>query len=327
MLLAQAIERSGVDARAIFADAGMDLDTAADPETRFPVRYVTRAWALAVERSADPCLPLRLAQHFQPQNVGAIGVAITLSTTVMDALQRCVRYARIATEGAVLSLQEDGDTVILRTDLPAPLRPFASGYSIEAFMAILVKLFRQIAGEDFAPQRLDFHFPRGVGIDEFSDYFRCPVHFGQIGTAMRFDRQRLMQACNPTQHALALVLDQWMSDYLAKLDAHSVVDQLRIFLIERIPSGKVTLADAARHLAVSERSLQRKLAEENLSFADLRDDCRRHLAEQMVREGMLALAEVAFVLGFSDQSSFNRSFRRWTSMSPRQFVARTPSSE
>lgn len=325
VLLAQAIESAGVDAHAVFAEAGLDLDEAKDPDTRFPVERMTCAWELAVARCEDPCLPLRLTQYFKPQNISAIGIAMSLSTTLMDALHRCVQYARIATEGAVLSLHEQGETVVLRVDVPIALRPIASGYSIEAFMASLIELFRQMAGPGFAPLNVEFAFPRRQGCLEFERYFGCPVHFTATATQLTFGRAQLQVTRTLAIDSLARVLDAWMAEYLVQLDLQSLSGQLRIFLIEQMAHGDISLADASRHLCISERSLQRKLAEEAQTFAHIKDDCRRHLAEKLVHEHRLSLAEIAFVLGFADQSAFTRCFKRWTGTSPRRFVPRNVS--
>lgn len=320
LLLAQAIDSYGVDSRAIFAEAGLDLDAAQDAEARFPVAGMTRAWQIAVERCNDPCLPLRLTRFFRPGNFSTVGIAVSLSATLLDALRRSVQYARIATQGAVVSLEEAAETETLCVDVPDHGRAIASNYSIEAFMVTLLALLRHMGNADFAPQRVSFEFSRSVGAENFRAYFACPVAYSQPATRLVFDRHQLERAHSMGIAAAARALDAWMADYLLALDSDGLQGQVKSLLMERLAQGNVELKDVARQLALSPRSLQRKLAEQGGNFAKLKDDCRRQLAQRLVLDGKLALAEIAFVLGFADQSAFTRSFRRWTGDSPRRFV-------
>ena len=84
-----------------------------------------------------------------------------------------------------------------------------------------------------------------------------------------------------------------------------------------LASGAVSLASVARRLAMSERSLQRRLEAEGIGFAALIDAARRRRAESLLRSRDVSLTEIAFLLGFSEQSAFTRAFKRWTGKSPR----------
>jgi AraC-like DNA-binding protein len=84
-----------------------------------------------------------------------------------------------------------------------------------------------------------------------------------------------------------------------------------------------TLAVVARRLAMTPRTLQRRLAEAGSSFDALRDTARKHAAESYLAETELSIAEVAFVLGFSEPTAFHRAFKRWHKVTPQAFRART----
>lgn len=80
------------------------------------------------------------------------------------------------------------------------------------------------------------------------------------------------------------------------------------------------MADVARRLAMSDRTLHRRLAEKNLSFKTLVDTTRRQVAKNLLRTRSYSLTEVAFLTGFSEQSAFNRAFKRWTGRTPTAFL-------
>ena len=79
------------------------------------------------------------------------------------------------------------------------------------------------------------------------------------------------------------------------------------------------MEDVARRLAMSERTLHRRLSERGLTFKSLVDSTRRHVAENLLRDSRYTATEVAFLTGFSEQSAFTRAFRRWAGQTPRSF--------
>jgi AraC-like DNA-binding protein len=83
----------------------------------------------------------------------------------------------------------------------------------------------------------------------------------------------------------------------------------------------------AKRLGMSPRTLQRRLGERDTTYKDLLDTCRKGLAEEHLKRSELALCEIAYLLGFSDQSAFNRAFKRWTGARPREFRLRAQGGE
>ena len=104
-------------------------------------------------------------------------------------------------------------------------------------------------------------------------------------------------------------------------DSSSVGARVRELLAAQIREGEPEQAQLARSLGMSERTLQRRLRDEGLAFAALVDKVRTELAELYLSDPKLAVFEVAFLLGYSEPSAFNRAFRRWTGQSPSQFRA------
>ena len=119
---------------------------------------------------------------------------------------------------------------------------------------------------------------------------------------------------------LARVNDQIVTDYLAKLDRNDVTMRVKSKLIERLPSGQVSEEGIASSINVSQRSLQRKLKEQGMSFTQLLENTRRELSMQYVRNPQHSLNEVAFLLGFAEPSNFSRAFKRWNGATPSDFL-------
>jgi AraC-like DNA-binding protein len=102
-------------------------------------------------------------------------------------------------------------------------------------------------------------------------------------------------------------------------DADSLAGRVRKCLIARLRDGEPEQPTIARALGLSERTLQRRLRAEHTTFAALLDQVRSELASMYLLDPQLAVFEVAYLLGFSEPSAFNRAFRRWTGKTPREF--------
>jgi AraC-like DNA-binding protein len=123
----------------------------------------------------------------------------------------------------------------------------------------------------------------------------------------------------PTDNpAIAVVVDQVAEQYVANLRPQPLAAAVRGLLRELLPTGEVGQATVASRLNRSLSTLQRQLQAEGLSYRAVLDDTRRSLAEAYLRHARFSQAEIAFLLGFSDQSNFSRAFRRWTGRSPGQ---------
>ena len=99
----------------------------------------------------------------------------------------------------------------------------------------------------------------------------------------------------------------------------SLLEQVRRLLATRIGRGAVTQEELAAELGVHVRTLQRRLGEQGLTYSQLVDDVRQKLAASYIRDPSLSLGEVAFLLGFSEQSNFQKSFKRWFGETPGRY--------
>ena len=116
------------------------------------------------------------------------------------------------------------------------------------------------------------------------------------------------------------MLDRHAEELLAKYPPRdSLIDQVRNVIADEFRGGEPSLERIADHLGLTPRTLQRKLQELGTSYNDVLDQMRRQLAERYLREPQMAICEVAYLLGFSESSSFHRAFKRWTGVTPKEF--------
>jgi AraC-like DNA-binding protein len=147
----------------------------------------------------------------------------------------------------------------------------------------------------------------------------APVLFGQPGTSLALPVDLAEKTLPCGNEEVAEVNEQLMSKYLASLDSGHLVKRVKRTIVQHLPSGAANLENVARQLYLSPRTLQRHLRREGTTFAAVLDETRQELARQYLKERGVDLTDVAFLLGFSQRSSFSRSFKRWTGGSPASY--------
>ena len=159
-------------------------------------------------------------------------------------------------------------------------------------------------------------------IGEYLRVFQAPLRFATERNALYFDAAALETPLPGENRDLARANDEVAESYLAALDARRVSSEVKRLLIDLLPTGEASARAVAKRLNTSVSTLQRQLKTEQTSYKDIAEDTRRTLAEQYVVRGRLSLSQIAYLLGFSDQSNFSRAFRRWTGAAPKDYRAR-----
>jgi AraC-like DNA-binding protein len=313
-ILWQLVEANGHNPAALYRDVGIEPDILNKPGARIPSPLVNRLWARATEIIDDPCFGLMAHKYWHPSYFHALGYAWLASHTLRDALNRFVRYLRIVSEKIFLELEEnsDGLTLILSYKILGMRVPA----QIDMGMAMSIHICRLNFGEDLKPVAVSFMHDEPPCAEEYFSLFRAPVKFSADRDSITFsfpDVNRYLMGANPQ---LARLNDQVMIEYLAKLDKDDIVNRVIAVIVDMLPSGGVADEKVAETLSMSVRSLQRRLKEVGTTFRTILDAVRKDLASTYVRDPDIELAEVAFLLGFSDQSAFSRAFKRWTGNPP-----------
>jgi len=190
----------------------------------------------------------------------------------------------------------------------------------EETLAGWVSFGRWISGLDIAPTEVRFQHSAPADTSEHARIFRCPVQFDQPDNALVFPRRLLAAPLSQADAQVRGMLDAYADRLLAELNqGHGVLDRARLELARQLPEQGPDLEAIAAALALTPRTLQRRLREGGLSFSQLVDETRQQLALHYLRDPALELAEIAFLVGFSEAGSLARAFRRWTGTSPGEY--------
>ncbi len=322
-----AFEALGLDGDALLAEIGLERATLADPDRRIPALLADSLWQAALARAGDPDLALHAAERLPFGAYRVIDHLAAQAPTLGHAFERIAAYFPLIDPRARVELEHESSghvrvvmaTSVLGTSLPRE----AAEYS---FAALLLRTRAGLAF-DYRPAALELAAARPSSTRELERVFACPLRFDADHHALVIDGHDWTHANERSDLGLFEVLDQHASLLLAALPPSSpFIAQVREAIAAEQREREPTLAQVGRRLGMSGRTLQRRLDEHQVRFGGLVDEVQAELAKARLADRTLAICEVAFLLGFADQSAFTRAFKRWTGTTPGRWRASVRSS-
>ena len=307
----------GVDAAALLRSAGLDPNARADPKAMISATvYYELIERIAGETDATQ-LPLRTGASMRCDDYGALGLAFKAAPTLFGSYSRVARYARIWTSVVAYALEPDGSNtwfVLHRSGT----RRLGLRMSNEATLASATAIAREVSHNGtFTPLEVHLTHPQPKVIAHHEAYFGCPVFFGSDRDAILISNESINRTNKLGDEGITQFLQQHLDQELALIaNTKSLNERTKDVIARALSEGLPKMDDVARNLGMSVRSLHRRLADDGLTFRTLTENTRQELAEALLRDARYSIAEVAFLTGFSEQSSFNRAFKRWAGDTP-----------
>lgn len=307
----------GIDLGAQLQEAGLTRAQIEDPRAPITVRDQIKFLNLAATATDDDFLGLHLAQACDLREIGLLYYVLASSETLIDALQRAVRYSTIVNEG-VAQTCIDGKLFGVSFDYVGVSR-HPDRHQIEFWITALVRTCRQLTGFRVMPERVRLKHHRTVKT-ELADVFGDHIEFDAPADDVIFPsdirNSRVVSADPYLNNLLIAYCEEALTDRKKKQGSfQSAVENA---IAPLLPHGRATAAEVARRLGLSQRTFARRLSSEGLTFSELLENLRSNLANRYLIEGDLAVSEVAWLLGYREVGSFSHAFRRWTGKSPRE---------
>jgi AraC-like DNA-binding protein len=318
----------GVDARALALAAGLP-ESALDPlpESLAARDYIALLAAGAL-LSNDPHFGLHVGERVRLGTYSVYGLILLACANFAQALEQTLRYEQLAHDLGRSRLELD------TADAPgADARsagvarytwtshyPDASRHLAESVFAGIRTFGAWLAGRPLAPLRLAFAHTSDADPAEYARVLGIVPEFGAGAHLACFDAALLAMPVPNADAGMYPVLQQHAERLLREREdereRHGIVAEVRACVIRNLAKDRVRLAGIAGELALSPRTLQRKLADAGASFQQVLDAARFALAQDYLRQRGLSLADIAFLLGYQEQSAFTHAFREWSGMNP-----------
>jgi len=333
----------GLDVDAFFRQAGLEESECMADDALTLSDKLSQLWEMATQASGDPLLGIKAALPQPLDRSGLMGHIMRASPDVKTAIENLVRYTPLVSPTVHSTIEQADGCTRVSLHLPGGQRRVPQQH-YDFVWCLVLRTLRTAAGrEDLKPVLVHYAFPQPENIQPYIDAFGCTVRFGMPGNTMQFDDADLsvpISTDNPmaADWALRMLADlaqaqrNWTLRMLAKLEnspqaEHTFSKRVQGLLAGMLAQGEPLREEVAKRLMMSERTLQRRLAEEGTNFTQLVDDTRREMAYQYLKKGDLSLKKLSFQLGFSDPSAFCRACRRWFGRSPKEVQQRSAASD
>ena len=305
----------GIDTRALLRDAGLSVETIQDTSARIPIARQIQFVSLAADALHDDLLGFRLAKAVDFRELGWLYYVAASADSLADALFRLERYCHLNNEGLHLSVQAGPPmSVKLRY---SGVRRYSDAHQMSCFIGVILFLARHVTAARLAdadvrvahrvPQKRELQRLLGCRVQDLA---RCDeVRF----TAT--DIETPVVRADPYLHRLCVnACEATLAQ--TRVSRTGIRHHVENIIAELLPHGPVRQDEVASRMRMSSRTLARRLAQEDCVFSDLLRQVRLGLARHYLRDRSLSISEVAWLVGYSEVSTFSHAFLRWTGASP-----------
>jgi AraC-like DNA-binding protein len=315
--LVEAIRAAGADSDQVLRTFRLDPSVLSDTEKFIPCAVFAGLLEEAAQVTGDDCFGLHLGERFNPKNIGPLTYVVLNSPTVSVADDQVARYLKLYNQAATVSRRVEGERAYLQyvlCDLGIASPPRQQN---EYSLAIRLNTIRMMVGSQWTPLEVQFAHQAPAETSEHQRVFGAPVLFGYQTNNLVVESEFLQRQVPAADQHLYEIMQRYFQRIIDEMpEDSSVLPSVRRAVAESMRDGDPNLARVAKKMAMSRRTLQRQMKEHATSFRKVMDDTRRRFALSYLKDRRNSLAEIAFLLGYSEAAAFIRAFKRWTGLTP-----------
>lgn len=312
-VMIDAFARLGYDVGALLQPAGIKLSDLDDPDASIPCEALGVLLSRMQHLRFTPNLGLETARLVPIGAYPLLDYLVLTSDSVGAGVCQLARYYGLIGNPVGLEVRERSDPV--RIEMPGSPAPFG----VEFTVSLIVLHLREETDGRFAAQRIHFqHSPDDVA--HFERTLGCPVEPHASWNGISVSRGAWRLPLRRRDPVLRAVLEGQANERLARLPARTgLALEVQRALTDRIARGDTRIGAIASSLAMSGRTLQRRLEALGVLYRDLLEEARKQAAGRYITSSVLSIGEVAFLVGYSEPAAFHRAFKRWYGMTPQQY--------
>jgi len=314
----------GVDVEKMCATIGFDLTLLDIPDRHIPQSLHYRICQEVSKQMDDENLGLHVGETFNLAYYGIVGYILINCPTLEDVFKKFSHYAPLFFQGVLTDISVINGMAIFDcnsiSELSSDRDIENSRYDTESIFAAILTAVKALTGKIFYPSAVFFQHSSPADLAEYQRIFQSDLKFSMPYNRMVFDAACLRWPILSSNVNLLMLFEQQAEAMLEQLNEGDRYTQKVIHIIRHYLPGELPTVDVvAAQLAISSRHLQRELKMEGTSFQKLLDHTCQELALKHLRDSTISIHDIAFLLGFSSSSAFNRAFKRWTGKTPSSY--------
>jgi AraC-like DNA-binding protein len=316
------LKATGFDPRSLLKQSNLTPQKIKDANARLRVRDQIKFLTLVAGALQDDLLGFHLAQSPDLRELGFLYYVSASSERLGNALQQLARYASIANEG--VSMKYLGGKNVGISFHYVGVGRHLDRHQIEFFVAILIRLCRQLTGTRLVPTGVKLIHRRNSKCREITEFLGSDAKFGAAVDEVLFAPATKDMPIVSADHHLNKILIAYCEDALRRRPTRSGSFRPNVenAIVPLLPHGRAKINDVARRLSVSQRTLARRLSVEGLTFSSVLENLKIDLAKRYLSDENLSISQIAWLLGYQEVSALTHAFKRWTGKTPRQLRTR-----
>lgn len=319
--LLRAAQKHGLKRELVLREANIDSALIAGDRTRVSSASFRQLATYLIAELQDENAGL-LAHRTKPGSFAMMCYAGIGCPTLGQFLQRCIDFNALVNDDVTLKLQRDGEQARYSL-IPVPGAVDDDELIIMVLLGITHRLLNWTIGQTIALDRVDITRKQPSYAHEYNFLFMAPVHFGQKTNSLSFAANYLDMPIVQT----GLELDQFLSTPTIHLmtshdSGRSLTSKIRAMIRADVAGHFPEFSAIAKTLQMTTATMRRRLRSEGSSYRQLKDDMRRDTAIYHLSRGTISIDNVAELVGFSEPTSFFRAFKRWTGVTPRDYISK-----
>ena len=317
-LAADRLRRAGIGLEPLLTRAGLTINQLENPEQRIDAHNQIAFLEIAAEALNDHFLGFSLAEEFDCRDLGLLYYVMASSETLGGALKRACRYSRVTNEAIVLQYRDALEPTLYLNYSGIPRH--ADRQQIEFSILAMVRVSRLLSGRQLLPKQVNIMHVRSEGLSKFARFLGKDIEFGGDADAIIFPAGSAEWALVDAEPRLNKILVKACEETLNARTRNAGPFRVTVENIigPLLPHGQAHAHVVAEKLGMSERTLARRLAEEDVTFIEVLRQLKASLASRYLEDESMPISKIAWLLGFEDASSFSHACRRWTGKSPRE---------
>ena len=322
-LLFDYLQRKNYPVSQFLAEINLAPDLFDRPNDRVDFQTFNQACHLLQDKFKQPNLGITLGQLVTTGHLGPHGFALMTCANAREVMQQNIHYSALTIDAGSNIFERHGKEYIRywKSNLSGdqPLGKLQDELHQASYVTLSRQLFNR---QDLSPLWVSFQHEQPEDISEYNALFRCPLIFNAKDTAIGFHEDFLDYPLPSSNESVHLVMSDLRQQLLKQLGNHlepSWLAVARKAIIESFQLGGLTFEELAQQTDFTVDELKTEMLRHNLNFRYFVDEIRQSLAMSYVRNPQLSLVEIAFLIGFSEQSAFQRAFKRWTGKTPKEY--------
>lgn len=312
-------ENIGFKKKNVLNDLGINPSILESPDNRFTAQEVNLIFKKAADLSDSVSIGLHMGAGLSKGFSNILGYLLMNCVTLAEASQMYSKYERIVDETSVTETATDAINAIVSINI-LDVNLLKNRQFSEYKSAGLLSYIKLLTGRAISLKEVHFTHENPKDISEYTEIFKCPVYFKRETNSLIFDKSLLNLPIIEPNISLLQVFEEKARETMEKLKINKTYsDKVAKTILKEIHNKIPSVKNVASSLNLSVRSLQSCLQREGTSYTEILNDTRKYISIHCLQDRNVSIDEIAFITGFSEASSFQRAFKKWTGLTPGKY--------